>query len=357
MEEQVQVSTASQPAGPKGFGHDLAWFFSGAVLPMASLTYYRRAARRSTGLAVLFFITFMLAASAINTFTIIRGLAVFEREIQNAYDQGLLPDIVIRNGVAEMEGPQPFVLLDDYGNDGRILVAADTSGTLTEIDRAIYAQGFLLTKTDLHMWNNGEYNVIPLTDINRTFEQDPLYINRETTSKAWELFGAVFALATFIFLLLWDGLVRLMFIAAFALALWGLMSLIRPGANFGQVLSGGLYAAVPAIYLTYLFKQSELYIPGMWTMFLLIYWILALASGSIPAFKEERPVRLWTAWIGVPLLVLISVDKIVDIPAPYGVASLWLVTVITLIALAGLRIFLRYRDGRAQAQPASSEPS
>jgi hypothetical protein len=57
-QSQNLAQAAAEPA-ESGFMNELGWNASSFILPAASLSFYRRAAQRSTGNAVLFFVIFM----------------------------------------------------------------------------------------------------------------------------------------------------------------------------------------------------------------------------------------------------------------------------------------------------------
>ncbi|MEP6896760.1 MAG: hypothetical protein ABI986_14245 [Chloroflexota bacterium] len=61
---EIQVKQTETARGCLG---QLGWLFSGAVLPMGSLSYYRRATQKTVGSAILFFVFFTVVISAIST--------------------------------------------------------------------------------------------------------------------------------------------------------------------------------------------------------------------------------------------------------------------------------------------------
>lgn len=135
QENTILASQPEKKISEAGFIGGLAWFFSGVVFPMASLAYYRKAAQKSVGSAILFFIVFTLVLSAISTISF--GLTMFSvlDEIQKAYATGDVPEITIAHGVTEVNGPQPFILFDDTASSGQTtFVAVDTTGEIEEID-------------------------------------------------------------------------------------------------------------------------------------------------------------------------------------------------------------------------------
>jgi hypothetical protein len=352
---EVQVEKEGNGAGCLG---QVGWFFSGAVLPMGSFSFYRKAAQKSVGGAILFFIMFTLVISTLLTLNAaIKAFSVIG-SIQQAFADEKVPEITISHGVAEVSGEQPFILVNGSDANGQLmLVAVDTTGKIKEIDTSRYYQGFLLTRNELHMVTpqNG-YQRIPLSEINSMMDRDPLIINAETTSQAWGVMSVIFAITAFVFLILWHTLVRLMIISIIALLMWGIVTLIKPNTGFGPIIISGLYAVVPAIYFSHLFSRSNFTFPGVQTFFLLIFWTMGLVVNfvDIPFFTQERPLRLWTALIGLPMLILYIVDIFWQFPIPYGAIALWGVTLLTEFVLAGVRLFFRFKDQSHQQteQPA-----
>jgi Protein of unknown function (DUF1189) len=352
-----EIKVESKESGP-GWLAEAGWFFSGAVLPMGSLSYYRRAAQRSVGSAILFFIVFTLAITslvtiniAVNTFSVIGS-------IQQSYADGKIPEITISHGQAEVSGPQPYIMVDDASADGqRMFVAIDTTGRIKEIDTSRYTQGFLLTRTELHVFNpqNG-YQTIPLSELNTAFEKDPIILNGQTMTQAWAIVSVVVVLVSFIFLGIWYTLVRLMIISLIALILWGIVTLIKPNTGFGPIIITGLYAIVPAIYLSHLFSRSGFSLPGVQTLLLLIFWTIGLVVNfaDVKFFTQEPAPRLWTALIGLPMLLLFIVDIFWQFPAPYDVIALWVVSLLTGLALIGLRLYFRLKPEKPETPAADA---
>jgi hypothetical protein len=357
MEIMSQMPQSQQPQENAGCLSEVGWFFSAAVLPMGSLTFYRKAARKSVGNAMLFFFVFTSIIACLITAGTTLALYSVSSEIQKAYESGKVPEITISNGVTEVNGQQPFVLVDREDSQGQpILIAVDTTGKLSEIDKSVYDQGFLLTRTDLHILNKGDYQIVPLSEINKAFEKDPLIINAETVTQAWATFSIVFAVIALIGLWLWHFVFRLMIIAMYALVLWGIVAMARPGTGFSPILISGLYAIVPAIYISHLFSRSGFTFPGVQSIFLFIFWTIGLIASLVdhPMLKAERPLREWTALIGAPMLIVFMVDSVKALPEPYGVAVLWVVFILTFITLAGARAFFRFQESQS---PPGAMPS
>src|SRR5829696_5370232 len=172
---ELSAENANKSSGCLG---RLGWFLSGAILPMGSFSYYRKAAQKSVGTAILFFIIFTLTLSVLSTFKVAVNMFSVIGSIRQAYVDGAIPEITISNGVAEVKGEQPNVLIDERANGNSIFVAVDTTGEIKQIDASRYEQGFLLTSTKLHMLTpqNG-YQVLPLSDLHALFDRDPVIIN------------------------------------------------------------------------------------------------------------------------------------------------------------------------------------
>lgn len=349
----LQEQELDTPAKGDGCLGQVGWFLSGSVLPFSSLAYYRKAAQRSVGSAIFFFLFFTVAISTLVTINMAVDLFSGIRSIRQAYANGEVPAITISNGIAEVDGQQPYIFVDGTDDTGRnIFVGVDTTGVYTEIDETVYYQAVLITKTDLHVVTpqNG-YQVLPLSELNASFETDPIIINADTVSQAWGVFSIVIVVFALFFLILWNTIVRLMLILMIALLLWGIVTLLRPKTGFEPIIITGLFAIVPAIYLSYLFKRAGLGFPGLQTFFLLVFWTIGLLSNflNVKFTAEDRPLHLWTALIGIPVLIVYIVDIFVNFPSPYGVAALWAVSLITGAVIVGLRLFLRFKDKKLDA--------
>lgn len=335
----------------------LGWFFSGAVLPFGSFTFYRKATQKSVGNVILFFTAFTLFISTLSTINL--GVKLFSMitDIQDSYTSGKIPEITIAGGVAEVKGEQPFYLVNGRSNNSNrnIVIVVDTTGEITEIDTSRYDQGILLTRDELQVYNpqqNG-YQRMPLYQLNTMFNRDPIIINAQTVSQAWGIMSLGLVILAFLWFVFWYIIVRLMIISTIALILWGIVSLIKPNTGFGPVIITGLYAIVPAIYLSYLFHRSGFTLPGVQTFFLLVFWFIGLLVNllDIKFFTEEHPLRLWTAWLGLPMLILFVADIFFQFSSPYGPIALWVITVLTLLGLIGSRVYFRFKDQIPPSQP------
>ncbi|HTP02148.1 MAG TPA: DUF1189 family protein [Anaerolineales bacterium] len=348
MEVPSEVVPVAEPNSVEsGFLYELAWFASGAVLPMGSLSYYRRASRRSVGVAILFFFILTLVITTMTTINVAATMVQVVDKIREGYRQARVPTIVIRSGIAEVDGPQPFIIANQRTSRGAILIAVDTTGQMTGIDQSRYDQGLLLTKTEMHVLDqNGRYQRVPLSELNSMFQRDPIVIDENTVSNAWVGFSAAAAMLSFIGLVLWNSVVRLMIVATLALIFWGIGSLIRPKVGFGPFIITGMYALVPAIYIWHLFSRSHASFFGLQTILLLFFWAVglvgALAGGRF--FAANVLARLWTALIGLPMILVLAIDTLVRIPSQGWAIAVWVVTLLTMLALICVRLYFHLRD-------------
>jgi hypothetical protein len=352
MEVISQPTVPQEKAERPGCLSEFGWFASGAILPIGSLSFYRRASKRPIGQAILFFFVFTIVISILSTIALGVPLVGFTQDIRNSYQRGEIPEITITNGIAEVDGPEPVILVNQYTDTGAMLVAVDTTGQITSIDESQYDQGLLITRTEFHVLNSdGRYQRLPLSQLNTMFQKDPLIINGETVSSAWVTIAIIITLGYLIFLFLWNSIARLMFIAMIALVLWGIGSLFRPKMAFGDFVIGGLYGIVPAIYLSHLLDRIGVSFIGLQTILLGVFWILALVAclSQEKFFSTDNPPRLWTALIGVPMLILLAVDLFVSMPSVYWKVALGVVAVLTVLILAGVRLYFHIRDMRVTA--------
>lgn len=356
MESNLQ--TIHETSDKPNFISELGWFFSGVILPIGSLGFYRKASQKSVSIAILFFFIFTSSIACLLTISLAVTMYSVSGGIKEAYANGKIPEIVIENGIAQVEGKQPNILLSGQDAAGEsVFVAIDTSGEITRIDESLYDTGFLLTRTQLHVLSNGDYQVLPLIDLNRTFEQPRIEINAQTVQRGWQTFLIIFVVFAFVFIWLWHVILRLMIISLIALLIWGMVSIIRPNTGFGPIIISGLYAIVPAIYLSHLLSRSVFTFPGVQTFFLIIFWAVALVASlsNSPFLTTDRPLRLWTALIGLPMLIIFIVDFFRIIPDPYGVISIWVITMLTIFTIIGIRLFFRYQDNQKKSNQTPAE--
>jgi uncharacterized membrane protein len=88
----------------------------------------------------------------------------------------------------------------------------------------------------------------------------------------------------------------------------------------------------------------------------MVFWVAGLAVNlaNIKFFTDEQPMRLWTALIGLPMLITFIVDIFWQFPSPYGIAALWAITLLTVLVLISLRLYFRFK-GQQLTQPQQPE--
>lgn len=348
---------AAASPGEPGCMSSLGWFAAAPVLACFSPTFYANAARRRTGSAILFFFLFAFVITGLQSCGILWGMVKVGQDIRQAFDSGEFPVLTITNGVAEVDGTQPYVIAD---ND--TFFAIDTTGQYTDIDRRRYAQGLLIKRTSVVILNRqGDYQEAPLSAVQEMLGLgDPFVLDAETATNYWTGFALIVSVVVFLFLAIWNTLVRLAYVALIALAVWGLTALIRPGTGFGPVLATGLYALSPALFVVFLISQTPVGFPGLTTLFLLIFWGLGLAaafqtrrtepaaSPSIGAFlSAERPLRAWRALIAIPLALDVVLETIFGWDAFYVT---WPLALLTVGALAVASFWPLFMTPNAAAQ-------
>jgi hypothetical protein len=331
-------------ASPAGGGclNELGWYASGFVLPIASLSFYRRAVRRSTGSAVLFFLLFMAVVTLVTTIGVTYKVSLVSNEIRRVFATGNVPEITITGGVASVKGPQTVVLVDS----DRTFIAIDLTGKYTDIDRTRYSSGFVLTRTDLYIFSTqsqSQSQTLPLSQVQQMFQQDPLLINADTMASAWQSVTAISSLFIFLGLAFWNMVIRLIYLTFLALIVWGVVSLFHINASYGFVLTVGIFAFVPVIYLIDIIDRLGRSFFLLQTLLLLVVWGLglyaALAKNGLDFLGPDRPLRSWRALIGIPMLVILALDAIFTWNNG-GWFDLFAVA-ITFVALVGVGLYTR----------------
>ena len=256
-----------------GFVTELIWILKGFLYPCWSGSFYQATARRRIILAFVFFLLFAFLLTSISTIRIALSLSEFESEIEVAFDRGEFPTITIRDGIALVDGPQPFVIVDE----GRSFFAIDTSGKYQEIDLSRYSEGFLLTRTSLHVLDDREYQQVPLDELNEVFG-NPIVLDESQVLQIWDTVALFINWIVFLGLSLWNSLIRFAHIALTGLAIWGIVSIKRSGTSFGPILITGIYANVPAIYGHFLLAQIGFAFLGLYSILLILIWAIALRA-------------------------------------------------------------------------------
>ena len=179
------------------------------------------------------------------------------------------PEIVIENGIATVRARQPLILMEGDGS----VVILDTSGTYQSIDTSRYSQGFLLTRTSLHAYSDGDYQVVQLADLNSAFS-NPIVISRDTALDFWRSFTSIFSVVAFIGIGLWNLVIRFMWLTFLAVLVWGVLSAFNMRSDYGPVLTVGIYALVPATYISFLLGLIGISFCGFQSGLLLVIWAI-----------------------------------------------------------------------------------
>jgi len=115
--------------GATSFLQKLTWLSKGFVFPIWSRPFYREAAGKSMGAALVFLLIFAVLQSTIATISVSINLRQFGREIESAYLDGEIPDITIENGRALASGSGRYIV-----ENNRQIIAVDTTGAMQEIN-------------------------------------------------------------------------------------------------------------------------------------------------------------------------------------------------------------------------------
>ncbi|MFQ5942767.1 MAG: DUF1189 family protein [Anaerolineales bacterium] len=267
-----------------GIVDDLTWLGRGFFQPLYDLKFYRAAARKSLIDAILFFVVFGTLLTIISTFNLSRNLSLVSDQINQTFASGEFPEIAIENGLATVRARQPLILLE---GDGTIVIL-DTTGAYQGIDTGRYLQGILLTRNSLHFYSSGDYQVMQLSDLNSAFG-NPILINRQTALEFWKSFTSTFSVVAFIGLGLWNLLVRLLWLLFLAVLVSGVLSAFNIRSDYSSVLTVGIYALVPAVYISFLLGLIGISFCGFQSGLLVAIWIVVARLVLKPSDSLAQP--------------------------------------------------------------------
>lgn len=257
------------------------WFFRGLVQPVYSLPFYRKGIKKGLGWAIFFLFFFALIQTAIIGVRFATGMSQTSENTEDFPDMGDLESITIEDGVARVEGTQPWVT-----SDNEYFFGIDTTGEITEIDESRYDNGILLTRTTLHTLSEGDYQRYALRDINATFG-NPIVINEEVLNRFWGIFSNVLLVVIIVGSFLWHFVARLALLALLALFLWAVTQSWRKETEYSEVLITGIYVSVPFIYLNWAWNQIGLACFCVSAFVLVVGWAIVLRLVLPP--KETTP--------------------------------------------------------------------
>ena len=320
-----------EPAAPSGELSPLAWIAAGFVMPCFSPGYYRRGVRRGSGLAIGFFMVFALAVTLVQTLRVGASLASAGRDLQQAFIEGRVPTLTIQGGVAASNPARPFIISDETGQ----LIVLDTTGAIREIDRTRYVQGMLLTRTELHLLNRGEYQIVPIIQLQQLLKADPIILDAPGVAALWQrltlwVTGIVLGVMLLANLLIW-----FIFIAILTGLVRALVGLLGWRGGYGEAISVGLYAVVPAVYIAYLLGLLGFRFIGLQALLQIVVMLVVFLSGAgeiaQPYAATQSPLAAWRSLIGTPFLAALVLDA--ASPWPYRSIVMWALAGVTALAL------------------------
>lgn len=351
MDAIDQTPGTGDEAEASGCANELTWVGTGLVLPCFSAAFYQHAVRRRSISALTFYFILTSIVTLVLTLSIARTFLSFNDQIQEAFLSGAFPEIVIKNGIAFVDAPQPFEVF----RDETTLVIFDTTGEVTFLDRTWVEQGVLLTRNTLHFLSrSGEYQQISLAELQTIFGQDPIVISAATMVEIWGQMSTILLVIAFFSLATWHILLRFLMLMIIGLVMWGLTALIAPGKTFSKVLVIGIYAIVPTLYSTYVLNVLGVRFIGLSSMIMLAAWGFGLVAGlseSLGRFMSgARDLRMWRAVLGIPFLIVICVNQIF-MPAN-GSTAVWVIGLLTSVIMV-VASYLTYDEAFSSPEPAS----
>ena len=107
---------------------------------------------------------------------------------------------------------------------------------------------------------------------------NPIVIDEEQVLKLWNMAAVWITVFAFVGILIWNSLVRFIYIVLIGLVMWGIVSIKIKGVGFSPILITGIYANVPVIYLLFFLKRVNLNFFSLYTILLIAIWSFALRA-------------------------------------------------------------------------------
>lgn len=219
--------------------------------------------------AVAFFLVFGLILAGLNTLHVVHVMQPARAEIDAAFASGRFPAITLDDGIATVHGPEPFVVVDQRD----ALVVFDTTGRYTGIEllEGNYDSGVILTRDAVYSLDDeGNLNSVRLPELNALLG-GPIRIDAALA----QAISSVVQGLVFIGLAFWHVVMRFVYVAMVALAVWGVATIVRGTAATGSVAfapvwATGLFATVAAVYGDYLLNRLGVDLFGRFTLLLLL---------------------------------------------------------------------------------------
>jgi Protein of unknown function (DUF1189) len=344
----VESPNPESPATP-GELSTFSWLAAGFVMPCFNLNFYRRGVRRGSGLAIGFFMLFALGVTLVQTLRVGAALVSAGQDLQRAYLEGRVPTLTIQSGVATSDPARPFIISDESG----MLIAIDTTGAIRNINRTRYAQGMLLTRSTIQILNQGAYRTLPIIQVQQLLQRDPIILDAPGVARLWQrltlwVTGIVLGVMLLANLLVWfiaiailTGLVRV------------LVGLLGWRGGYGEAISVGLYAAVPAVYIAYLLGLLGVRFMGVQALIQIVVMLIVFLSGAGEAAQPSpaawAPLHAWRSLIGLPFLAALVLDA--ASPWPYRAIVMWTLTLVTVLAY----VLVTFIPGEKAAAPPPPE--
>jgi hypothetical protein len=313
------------PPEETGCGRQLAWFGAGFVLPFYNIDYYLGAIRKPLRSALVFFAALMTLVAALTTVRLTRTFENIREQTIQAFQDGELPIITIEDGVASVDGEDPFILKDPSG----FFVAVDTKGELTGSSMLDDFGGMLITDTQLRSYRNGTFQAIELINYNYAFNRNPIVLDDALVDQIFGTVSIIYLIAGGIAVWFWDVVFWLLFLVMVTFFIWGPIARAIPTFTFGAVLTIGIYAHLPAYVVNHILNLFDVAIVFQYTILLMVFWIgglylvlRELAEQALQAAKkaeqteEQIPlppplhIKLWPALLGLPVMVFIALNAI-----------------------------------------------
>ena len=269
--EYTPSINSDQSQEASSFLDKIIWLLKGFIFPIWSRPYYREAAGKSMGAALIFLLVFAFFQSIVSTFSVALNLNQFGREIESAYLNGEIPDITIENGRTTASGSGRYII-----ENGRQIIGVDTTGVTREIDTLRFSEGFLLTSDEIHMVNEDGYQVMPLSDLNKAFG-NPIVLDAASVTGFWSNLALIIAVIVLGGGLLFFSLGRFVYLTLLGLIVWGAVSISHKGFDFGKILITGIYANVPTSYLMFILRKVGISFFGLRGVILFVIWGIAIA--------------------------------------------------------------------------------
>jgi hypothetical protein len=221
----------------------------------------------------------VLLATAALTWVVAGGVGRFLDGVERHVDK--IPTIVIKNGEASVDVPQPWLLEVGRTEDGtRVMLIIDTTGTLKGF--APDQVGLFLARRHLIVRVNTSSGVIPISLRwigDRTIGPD---LARRWIGRARWVVPLVVAMILFVYGFLAKTLQALLLTIVASAAAGSRRAALR----FGSLFTISVYALTPAVVLAAGRRLGDVSIPS----FIFVYWGVAIVYAALGASRAVETV-------------------------------------------------------------------